>query len=83
MTTGRLADTRVAGEGAGIQAGTFADAAAHGDLLVLAVLGDAAEAAIAQAGPGRFGGISSVPPRIRSAVAASPSLSRMTVSRTS
>jgi hypothetical protein len=44
------------GEGAGVQLGTFAHTARHGDLLVLAVLGDAAEAAIAEAGPGNFSG---------------------------
>jgi predicted dinucleotide-binding enzyme len=42
--------------GAGIEAGTFAQTAAYGDLLVLAVLGDAAEAAIAEAGAGNFTG---------------------------
>jgi 8-hydroxy-5-deazaflavin:NADPH oxidoreductase len=46
----------LSGEGAGIQAGTFADTAAHGELLVLAVLGDAAEAAISEAGAGSFSG---------------------------
>jgi predicted dinucleotide-binding enzyme len=46
----------LAGTGAGIQAGTFAQAAAHGELLVLAVLGDAAEEAIADAGAENFGG---------------------------
>jgi predicted dinucleotide-binding enzyme len=46
----------LSGEGAGIEAGTFAQAAAHGELLVLAVLGDAAEAAIADAGTESFGG---------------------------
>jgi predicted dinucleotide-binding enzyme len=46
----------LAGVGAGIQAGTFAQAAAHGELLVLAVLGDAAEKAIADAGAENFGG---------------------------
>ena len=44
----------LAGEGVGIQSGTFAQAAAHGELVVLAVLGDAAEAAIADAGTGNF-----------------------------
>ena len=38
-------------DGAGIEAGTFAQTAAHGELLVLAVLGDAAEEAIAEADP--------------------------------
>jgi hypothetical protein len=40
----------------GIEVGTFADAAAQGELLVLAVLGDAAEEAIADAGPENFSG---------------------------
>jgi 8-hydroxy-5-deazaflavin:NADPH oxidoreductase len=44
------------GEGAGIEGGTFAQAAEHGELLVLAVFGDAAEQAIAEAGPARFAG---------------------------
>ena len=43
-------------EGAGIQAGTFAEAAAAGELLVLAVLGDAAEQVIAEAGRESFAG---------------------------
>jgi 8-hydroxy-5-deazaflavin:NADPH oxidoreductase len=43
-------------EGAGIKAGTFAEAAEHGELLVLAVLGNAAEEAIAEAGAGNFSG---------------------------
>lgn len=46
----------LSGEGAGVQAGTFAQTAAHGELLVLAVLGDAAEPAIAAAGVDSFGG---------------------------
>jgi predicted dinucleotide-binding enzyme len=46
----------LSGDGAGIAAGTFAQAAAHGELLVLAVLGDAAEEAIAAAGPENFSG---------------------------
>jgi len=46
----------LAGDGAGIEAGTFAQAAAHGELLVLAVLGDAADEAIAAAGPENFSG---------------------------
>jgi predicted dinucleotide-binding enzyme len=45
-----------AGEGDGIDLGTFAETAAHGELLVLAVLGTAAEQAIADAGPDTFGG---------------------------
>ena len=43
-------------EGAGIRAGTFAEAAAQGELLALAVLGDAAEQVIADAGPESFAG---------------------------
>lgn len=43
-------------EGAAIQAGTFAEAAAGGDLLVLAVLGEAAEQVIADAGRESFAG---------------------------
>jgi predicted dinucleotide-binding enzyme len=46
----------IAGDGAGIAAGTFAQAAEFGELLVLAVLGNAAEEAIAQAGPPSFAG---------------------------
>ncbi len=46
----------LAGDGAGIQAGTFADTAVHGELLVLAVLGDAAQEVIADAGPENFSG---------------------------
>lgn len=46
----------LSGDGAGIEAGTFAQTAAHGKLLVLAVLGNAAEEAVAEAGPGNFGG---------------------------
>ena len=46
----------LAGDGTGIQAGTFADAAAHGEVIVLAVLGDAAEQAIADAGRDSFTG---------------------------
>src|SRR6516165_9299753 len=37
----------LAGDGAGLTAGTFAQAATHGELLTLAVLGNAAEEAIA------------------------------------
>ncbi|HKO28084.1 MAG TPA: NAD(P)-binding domain-containing protein [Solirubrobacteraceae bacterium] len=44
------------GDGAGVEPGTFADVAAHGELLVLAVLGNAAEQAIADAGPENFSG---------------------------
>jgi predicted dinucleotide-binding enzyme len=43
-------------EGTGIEGATFTEAAAHGELLVLAVLGDAAEEAIASAGPANFAG---------------------------
>jgi predicted dinucleotide-binding enzyme len=46
----------LSGGGAGVKAGTFEQAAAHGELLVLAVLGNAAEEAIAQAGPENFTG---------------------------
>ena len=46
----------LSGDGAGIAAGTFTQAAAHGELLVLAVLGDAAGEAISDAGPDNFGG---------------------------
>jgi len=44
----------LSGDGAGIKAGTLAEAAAHGELLVLAVLGNASEEAIAAAGTGNF-----------------------------
>ena len=46
----------LSGDGAGIEAGTLAEAAAYGELLVLAVLGNAAEDAIADAGPSNFDG---------------------------
>lgn len=46
----------LSGDGAGIEAGSFTRAAEHGELLVLAVLGDAAEVAIADAGPEKFSG---------------------------
>jgi len=46
----------LAADGAGIKAGTFAETAAHGELVVLAVLGNAAEEAIADAGPDNFAG---------------------------
>src|SRR6476659_4371325 len=46
----------LSGDGAGIRAGTFADTAAHGELLALAVLGNAAQEAIAEAGPDNFAG---------------------------
>jgi 8-hydroxy-5-deazaflavin:NADPH oxidoreductase len=42
------------GEGAGVKTGSFEQTAAHGELLVLAVLGNAAEEAIAQAQPENF-----------------------------
>jgi predicted dinucleotide-binding enzyme len=47
---------RLSGEGGGVEAGTFAQTAAHGGLLVLAVLGTAAGQAIADAGPDNFDG---------------------------
>jgi hypothetical protein len=43
-------------DGAGVEVGTFAEAAVHGELLVLAVLGNAAEEAIAAAAPANFEG---------------------------
>jgi predicted dinucleotide-binding enzyme len=46
----------LSGDGAGVQAGTFAQTAAHGEIAVLAVLGNAAEQAIAAAGPENFSG---------------------------
>lgn len=46
----------LAGDGAGISAGTFGQVAEHGDLLVLAVLGAAAGDVIADAGPANFAG---------------------------
>ena len=46
----------LSGEGTGIEAATFAQTAAHGELLALAVLGTAAEQAIADAGPANFSG---------------------------
>ncbi len=46
----------LAGEGAGIQAGTFVETAGYGELLVLAVLGTAADEAIADAGAENFSG---------------------------
>lgn len=46
----------LAGEGAGIAPGTFREVAEHGELLVLAVLGDAAEEATADAGRENFSG---------------------------
>jgi predicted dinucleotide-binding enzyme len=46
----------LAGEGAGIEGGTMAETAEFGELVVLAVLGNSAQEAIAQAGPERFAG---------------------------
>ena len=46
----------LSGDGAGIKAGTFAETAAHGELVVLALLGNAAEEAIADAGSENFSG---------------------------
>jgi 8-hydroxy-5-deazaflavin:NADPH oxidoreductase len=46
----------LAGDGAGVTAGSLAQTAEFGELIVLAVLGNAAEEAIAQAGPERFAG---------------------------
>jgi predicted dinucleotide-binding enzyme len=46
----------LSGEGAGVEAGTFAQTAEHGQLLVLAVLGDAAAQVIAAAGHDNFSG---------------------------
>jgi predicted dinucleotide-binding enzyme len=43
-------------DGTGVQAGTFAETAEHGELLVLAVLGLAVESAIDDAGSERFAG---------------------------
>src|SRR5436305_28467 len=44
------------GDGAGIEAGTFAQTAAHGELLALAVFGSAAEEAVAEADTENFSG---------------------------
>jgi 8-hydroxy-5-deazaflavin:NADPH oxidoreductase len=46
----------LSGDGSGVEAGSFEQAAAHGELIVLAVLGSAAEEAIADAGPDNFRG---------------------------
>jgi predicted dinucleotide-binding enzyme len=46
----------LSGDGAGVEAGTFAETAAHGELLALAVLGNVAEQVIADAGPANFSG---------------------------
>ena len=48
--------TWLEGPGAGVKAGTFAETAGHGELVVLAVLGLAVESAIEGAGPERFSG---------------------------
>lgn len=48
--------SRLAAESPRLRAGTFADAAQHGELLVLAVLGTAVGPAIELAGPGHFAG---------------------------
>lgn len=46
----------LSGVGSGIKPGNFKETAEHGELLVLAVLGDAAQSAIAEAGPENFSG---------------------------
>jgi predicted dinucleotide-binding enzyme len=46
----------LSGDGAGVSAGSFEQTAAHGELLVLAVLGNAAEETITTAGPQNFSG---------------------------
>ena len=46
----------LSGDGAGVVTGAYAEVAAHGELLALAVLGNAAEQAISEAGPGNFSG---------------------------
>jgi 8-hydroxy-5-deazaflavin:NADPH oxidoreductase len=46
----------LASDGVAIRSGTFAETASHGELLVLAVLGTAAEQAIADAGAEKFSG---------------------------
>ena len=46
----------LSGEGAGVAAGTFEGAAAHGELLALAVLGNAIDEVIAEAGAASFSG---------------------------
>jgi predicted dinucleotide-binding enzyme len=46
----------LSGEGAGIEAGTFAQAAAFGTLVVLALLGQAAESVISEVGRQSFSG---------------------------
>ena len=44
------------GDGAGIELGTFPQTAAYGELIVLALLGGAAETVIADVGPDKFAG---------------------------
>jgi len=46
----------LSGDGADVNVGTFEQTAVHGELLVLAVLGNAAEEAIAETGPANFSG---------------------------
>ena len=46
----------LSGEGSGVEAGSFAQTAEFGELLALAVLGNAAEEAIDEAGPANFAG---------------------------
>ena len=46
----------LSGDGSGVKGATFEQAAVHGELLVLAVLGNAAEQAIADAGAEKFSG---------------------------
>jgi predicted dinucleotide-binding enzyme len=46
----------LSGGGAGVECGTFAQTAAHGELLALAVLGNAAQDAIDEAGAENFSG---------------------------
>jgi predicted dinucleotide-binding enzyme len=46
----------LSGDGAGVTAGTFAQTAAHGDLLVLALLGNVAQEVINDAGVENFSG---------------------------
>ena len=46
----------LSGDGTGVKPGTFEQAAAYGEVLVLAVLGNAAEEAIAEAGAENFSG---------------------------
>src|SRR5947209_11250819 len=46
----------LAGDGSGVRAGTLAAAAQFGEVVVLALLGNAAEDAITQVGPDSFAG---------------------------